>query len=271
MSSNPLKPGVSFDRAADQLTIETPEQTALDFAVAGIGSRFLALAFDVLIQTLVGVVVGIGGMFTVLGISFATPKAGMWGAAIMVVFYFLLYFGYYAFFEIFWNGQTPGKRKAGIRVIKDSGRPLTPAESIGRNLMRIVDWLPFLYGVGIACAFFTKGNKRLGDLVVGSIVVRETPLVDLHTAWQAGPASPAPAPVSGSPLGADRLSPEEFALIESFLSRRAALDLGVRMQMAEEILRRLKPKLTLPPEMPFSTERILEALAYERRATGQYS
>jgi hypothetical protein len=105
--------------------------------------------------------------------------------------------------------------------------------------------------------------------VVGSIVVRETPLVDLHTAWQAGPA--APAPVSGSPLGADRLSPEEFALIDSFLSRRAALDLGVRMQMAEEILRRLKPKLTLPPETPFSTERILEALAYERRATGQYS
>ena len=66
------------------------------------------------------------------------PTAGKWGGAILILFYFMLYFGYYAFFEIFWNGQTRGKRQVGIRVIKDSGRPLTPAESIGRNLMRIM-------------------------------------------------------------------------------------------------------------------------------------
>ena len=271
MSSDPLKPGVSFDRAADQLTIETPEQTALDFAVAGIGSRFLALALDVLIQTLIGVVVGIAGAMSIGGISVIAPKAGMWGGAFLILFYFLLYFGYYAIFEIIWNGQTPGKRKVGIRVIKDSGRPLTPAESIGRNLMRIVDWLPFFYAVGIASAFFTKGNKRLGDLVVGSIVVRETPLGDLKAAWQAGPATSGPAPSAGGPLGADRLSPEEFALIESFLGRRAALELDVRMRMAEEILRRIKPKLTLPADVSLSAERLLETVAYERRATGHYS
>src|SRR5207248_8892299 len=63
---------------------------------------------------------------------------------ILVLFFFLLYFAYFAFFEIIWNGQTPGKRKAGIRVIKDSGRPLTVPESIARNLLRIVDWLPAL-------------------------------------------------------------------------------------------------------------------------------
>jgi len=271
MSSDPLKPGVAFDRAADQLTIETPEQTALDFAVAGIGSRFLALALDVLIQTLIGLVVGFAGAMLIGGISAIMPKAGLWGGAFLILFYFLLYFGYYAIFEIIWNGQTPGKRKVGIRVIKDSGRPLTPAESIGRNLMRIVDWLPLFYAVGIACAFFTKGNKRLGDLVVGSIVVRETPLVDLKAAWQAGPASEGVTPSAGGPLGAERLSPDEFALIESFLSRRAALELDVRMRMAEEILRRIKPKLTLPADSSLSTERLLETLAYERRATGQYS
>ncbi len=271
MSSDPLKPGVSYDRAADQLTIETPEQTALDFAVAGIGSRFLALAIDVLIQTLIAVVVGIAGALLIENISTISPRAGLWGGAILILFYFFLYFGYFAFFEIFWNGQTPGKRRVGLRVIKDSGRPLTAAESIGRNLMRIVDWLPIFYGVGIASAFFTKGSKRLGDLVVGSIVVRETPLGELKTGWQTGSAASGPAAFSGGVLGAERLSPEEFALIESFLGRRSALDGGVRVRMAEEILRRIKPKLTLPADPSLSTERLLETLAYERRATGSYS
>ena len=57
----------------------------------------------------------------------------------MIFVIFVLFYGYYAIFEAVWNGQTPGKRLARIRVIKDSGRPITPAESVGRNLMRIVD------------------------------------------------------------------------------------------------------------------------------------
>ncbi len=210
---------MSFGSSADKLTIQTPEQIALDFAVAGIGSRFLALAYDMLIQFLIGIIVGVAGAVAVGGMATVAPRAGMWGAAILVLFYFFLYFGYYPLFEILWNGQTPGKRKAGIRVIKDSGRPLTAAETIGRNLMRIVDWLPFFYGVGMVSAFLTKGNKRLGDLVVGSLVVRETSLGDLKPAWQTAPAS-----VSSpfGPLGADRLSPEDCALIDSFLNRRSA-------------------------------------------------
>jgi len=259
---------LSFGSSADKLTIQTPEQTALDFAVAGIGSRFLALAYDMLIQLLIGIIVGVAGAVAVGGMATVAPRAGMWGAAIFVLIYFFLYFGYYPLFEILWNGQTPGKRKAGIRVIKDSGRPLTPAETIGRNLMRIVDWLPFFYGVGMVSAFLTRGNKRLGDLVVGSLVVRETSLSDLKPAWQTAPAS-----VSSpfGPLGADRLSPEDCALIDSFLNRRAALEVDVRFRMAEEVLRRLKPKLMLPAESTLSTEKILEALAYERRATGSFS
>jgi hypothetical protein len=135
-------------------------------------------------------------------------------------------------------------------------------------LMRIVDWLPFFYAVGMVSAFCTKGNKRLGDLVVGSLVVRETSLSELKPAWQ---TAPAPVSSSGAPLGADRLSPEDCALIDSFLTRRSALDVGVRFRMAEEVLRRLKPKLSLPAENTLSSERILELLAHERRATGSFS
>lgn len=221
-----------------------------------------------LIQSLIGIVVGIGSIIAAAGIATLAPRAGIWAGAVLILFYFFLYFGYFPVFEILWNGQTPGKRKAGIRVIKDSGRPLTPSETIGRNLMRIVDWLPFFYAVGMVSAFLTKGNKRLGDLVVGSLVVRETALSELQPVWQ---PAPGPASVSWGPLGAARLSPEECALVDSFLSRRSALEAGVRYRMAEEVFRRLKSKLTIPAENTLSTEKILEALAYERRATGSFS
>jgi uncharacterized RDD family membrane protein YckC len=267
MSSTLPDPRAPLGSFGDKLTIETPEQTALDFAIAGIGSRFLALAYDTLIQMLVGFVVGLGGSMTIGLLAAASPRASLWGAAILILFFFFLYFGYFALFEIIWNGQTPGKRKAGIRVIKDSGRPLTPAESIARNLMRIVDWLPAFYAVGIVSAILTRENKRLGDLIAGSLVVRESSFADLKPAWQTAQAPAGPAQPS---LGADRLSPDECALIDSFLTRRLDLAPDVRFRVADEIFRRLKSKLTLPPENTLSTEKVLEALAYERRVTGGY-
>lgn len=252
----------------DKLTIETPEQTALDFTVAGIGSRFIALTLDTLIQMGVGLVVGIAGIFGIGGLAKYWPSSSMWVAALMLLFYFLLYFGYFACFEIIWNGQTPGKRKTKIRVIKDSGRPLTPAETIARNLMRIVDWMPGFYGVGIVSMLLTKENKRLGDLVAGSLVVRETSLSEIRPVWE---AAQDPAISSLTALGAIHLSNEECALIESFLNRRIDLEPAVRFRMADDILRRLKPKLTLPAENSLSTEKLLEMLARERRANNRYA
>jgi hypothetical protein len=141
--------------------------------------------------------------------------------------------------------------------------------------MRIVDWMPFLYGVGIVSAFFTKGNKRLGDLLVGSLVVRETSLQELKPVWQKAPvvfaAGNVPVVLSAAPLGAGRLTPEECALIDSFLARRSSLDYDVRARMAEEVFRRIRGKLTIPLDNTRSVESLLEALSYERRATGHFS
>jgi uncharacterized RDD family membrane protein YckC len=269
MPSNPSQADASLGSVVDKLTIETPEQTPLVFTIAGVGSRFLALALDTLIQVGLGIVLGIGGAFVIRGLATFGETATLLGAAVLFFLFFLLYFGYYAFFEIIWNGQTPGKRKASIRVIKDSGRPLTPAETIGRNLMRIVDWLPSLYAVGIVSALVTKENKRLGDLLVGSLVVRESSFAELRPAtWQTAEASANPPP---APLGASELSPEDISVIDAFLSRRLDLEFDVRARMAAEILRRVKPKLTLPPDRTWSNEKTLEMIAYERRATGHYA
>jgi uncharacterized RDD family membrane protein YckC len=257
--TTPASPSV----AADKISIETPEQTSLEFAIAGIGSRFLALAFDTLIQSVAIILI-----FTISGLLIGSLFHGSFGAtwtlALAILVVFILFFGYFAIFEAIWNGQTPGKRITHIRVIKDSGRPITPAESVGRNLLRIVDSLPFFYAIGIVSVLLSKQNKRLGDFVAGTIVIHERELQDIRPLWQ-------PTPVAASAkFGAENLTVDEFAVVEAFLNRRFSLEPAVRYRMAEQIAARIKPKLTAPPENFPASERLLEAVAAERRASARY-
>ena len=238
----------------------------LDLPMAGIGSRFLAMAVDTLIQIglgLVGLIVV--AILGAAGALASIQQSSIWLVAGLVILVFLLMYGYFAFFEIIWNGQTPGKRVAGIRVVKDSGRPLTAAETIGRNLLRIVDELPGFYAVGVLVALLNAKNKRIGDFIAGSIVVREASLGELKPIWQTPGVE---AARSAPPLGGAKLSIEDLGLIDTFLNRRHNLSPEVRSRMAHQILNRLKPKLLLPDNDNLSAESILESLAYERRSTG---
>ncbi|HVW08412.1 MAG TPA: RDD family protein [Bryobacteraceae bacterium] len=256
----------AFDGAAfDKHTIETPEQIGLDFAVAGVGSRFLAILIDTLIQTGIGIAVAIA----VFAMTFAIGPGGapsVWLLALAAFGAFLLLYGYFAIFEIIWNGQTPGKRIIGLRVIKDSGRPLTPAETIGRNLMRIVDQMPAMYAIGIVTMFLNSRNKRLGDLVAGSIVIRESKK-DKEAPWLAAGTvqqqPPAPQPVSH---GAHRISIDDLRLMDTFLNRRNEMEPDVRSRMASQILARLRAHTEIP-EDGRPAEEIIQSLARERRET----
>lgn len=248
---------------SDTHTIETPEQIPLGFALAGIGSRFLALAIDTLIQ------IGLALVVLLFALAFASlgfAISSQWEVAIVIFVAFLLLYGYYAGFEVLWNGQTPGKRIIGLRVVKASGRPLTAAESIGRNLMRIVDQLPVFYAVGVITALTNSQNRRLGDFVAGSIVVRESSLREMKPMWQ---TSQAEAGALQPALGAQGLSMAELTLIDTFLHRRHNLAPDVRARMADEILDRVRPKLSLPAGSA-SAESILESAAYQRRSTGAF-
>jgi uncharacterized RDD family membrane protein YckC len=249
---------------ADKLTIETPEQTALEFAIAGIGSRFLALGFDLLIQLIAATIIILAGSLLISGV-FPGGIGATWTAALLIFLTFALYFGYFAMFEAVWNGQTPGKLITHIRVIKDSGRPITPAESVARNLMRIVDSQPgFLYAIGMVSVLLSKENKRLGDFVAGTIVIHERELQDIRPLWQT------PANSAATKFGAENLTPDEFAVVEAFLNRRDSLEPYIRYQMADQIVARIKPRLTAPPENFPSSERLLEAIAAERRSSAGY-
>jgi len=267
MPSSSSGPTAYNPAAGEKLIIETPEQTSIEFPLAGIGSRFLAILVDSLIQ---GAVIFVLGMIVlVLGLGYTLTGLGrlssapIWVLAILILLYFFLMYGYFMMFEAIWNGQTPGKRLTHIRVIKDSGQPITTIDAVGRNLLRIVDQMPFAYGVGVICAWISPQSKRLGDYVAGTVVVHEKPFENIALKFEVT------APVATHHYGANRLTAEEVALVEAFLSRRSALEAGVRYDTAANIVRRIESKLTIPPERP-SAEKLLEDLSYERRSSAGY-
>ncbi len=248
----------------DNLLIDTPEQIPLEFPLAGIGSRFLALALDTLIQSAAGLTL-VAVALAIVGRTRRVPAHGAWALAILVLLWFLLHFGYFAIFESVWNGQTPGKRSTHLRVIQDSGRPITVYEAVARNLLRIVDSLPGLYGVAIISALLSAKSKRLGDYVAGTVVVHEKPAV-LETAvrWDLA-ASPA-----GSRYDVSRLTPQEFQLIEAFLLRRNQLGVEVRADTARKIIQRISPRFEFSADDLKNLEALLETLAGAYRARARY-
>ncbi len=248
----------------EDLTIETPEQIPLQFPLAGIGSRFLAVLLDTLVQFVVFLAFFVVAALLLGGTVSLWPEAWTWTAAILLLLFFTLYYGYFAVFEAIWNGQTPGKRYFQLRVIKDTGRSITVYEAISRNLLRAVDQLPAVYAVGILSVFFSKQNQRLGDFVAGTVVVHEKPLADVKPGWETGPAATAPL------YQASRLGLGELQLIETFLQRRYDLDMTVRRQAAAAIAEQMGRKLGFAPNQRTSDETFLEALAREKRNSGRY-
>ncbi len=247
----------------DKLTIETPEQIPLEFPLAGIGSRFLAQVIDTFVLLGIYLSVGLIGAALLYAGRRLLADAGMWVLAGMILVFFAVTQGYYIGFETLWNGQTPGKRRIHLRVITDSGRPISVYEALARNMLRVVDSLPGFYAIGILTVLFSRRNKRLGDLVAGTVVVHERPLRDVLPVWAEG-APPLPARYAGFSL-----TPQEVELIETFLARRAQFEEPVRRRAAVQICDRLARTRAIAPEDRQAPEALLEALARAHRSAGK--
>jgi len=233
--------------------------------LAGIGSRFLALAIDSIIQTVLYLITAFIFLFTMpLGSSVLTFLPRLLGPALAVFILFAIYWGYFAIFETIWKGQTPGKRYAGIRVIKDSGRPINAFEAIGRNLLRAVDGLPGFYAVGLVCMMCNRQSRRLGDFVAGTVVVHEKPTEDVRPSWNVSDQTGASTP------GLGQVTTDELVLIETYLSRRWELDKIVRMNAAIQIADRIKAKTGLQPQPHQHVDDFLEEAARKIRDSGRF-
>src|SRR5688500_9102149 len=159
----------------ETLDIQTPENVAFDYQIAGIGSRFLASLLDTTIVVFLQVVILIVVTLIIQSVD-GSVFSDLISASVSAVFGLIaavFYWGYYVFFEMLWNGQSPGKRWVGLRVIRGDGMPITLSESLIRNLARLVDFLPAAYGIGIVTMFIDKQSRRLGDLAAGTLVVQD--------------------------------------------------------------------------------------------------
>lgn|SRR5262245_34510010 len=166
--------------AEEILTIETPEHVQLQFSLATIGNRFLACAIDHVIQVIALILISVIAYNLSEGIRTLTQTAigegagvGMWVYALSIFVTFLIFFGYFVFFETIWSGQTPGKRLLKLRVIQGDGRPITFFAALTRNLIRLADFIPGLYSVGIISVFASERAQRLGDYVANTFVIKE--------------------------------------------------------------------------------------------------
>jgi uncharacterized RDD family membrane protein YckC len=261
----------------DQLNIDTPELVEIEMPLAGIGSRFIALLVDYLIWGAAFFVLGLLATIFLPGIEAFSKISAQWAVAIVIFIIFLFNWGYFTLFEAFWNGRTPGKRVARIRVIQRSGRAIGLFESMARNLVRYVDQFPFFYAVGVIAVFVTRQHQRLGDLAAGTLVVRdreqETPLwgdsgARTFTAQVFAPSAPAPEPHHAYSLpatGIAKLSSTDLVVLEGFFARRLDMSLPTRQALAERIAAAIRAKSGLEPPAGASMETFLEATARQLR------
>lgn len=221
----------------EQVSVETPEQIDINFQQAGIGSRFYAALIDTVLLTLIALV---GYYVNRRFISELGDIVGNWLGALGGILVFALFWGYYMVFEVTTNGQSFGKRVLGLRVIKEGGYPIGFADSAIRNLVRIVDFLPVFYGVGLICMLINRNWLRLGDLAAGTLVIK-TARTELKLA---GGDSQADNPAINIPprefvytawIQPALVTETEIAVIREYLARRATLSAYRRLELARTI------------------------------------
>ena len=219
------------------LVVTTPERVSFQYQVAGIGTRAIAQILDLLI--LLGVL---------LAVYYVAAVVGQLGSAAVAYLFavlgsFVVIFGYFWACEAFWSGQTVGKKVFRLRAVGDRGEPMTFAQAGIRNVVRLVDFLPYAYGIGMVALFINGKGKRLGDLAAGTVVVKDSDSVWL---WQlpggqpgpasaAGAAPPAFAAATPTELFLRRLDPELRRFIAAYARRRPELPLPLRAQLAGQV------------------------------------
>ena len=249
----------------EKLTIETPEQIELEFPVAGLGSRGMALLVDSLIQALVVIAVLVFTSLVSPDLGRYWATAGKWLEAIVIFLLFCLYWGYFAIFELFWNGQTPGKRQARIRVITASGRPINVFEAIARNFLRAVD-LQLFYVVGAIAIAVDRKYRRLGDLVAGTVVIHEIQESGDSYWYAQQNTGDTVVPVEA----VTSMTAQEFQLVETFLNRRLDLPYLQRQETAKVIADRIGLRLNVPQADRPSPENFLEELSRRYRDNARF-
>jgi uncharacterized RDD family membrane protein YckC len=229
---------------ADDIRIETPEQIDLSLEIAGLGSRFVAQVLDWVIKW--GILSGISILAIVvaalLGASFNFQTTPILLIALVLGLFYAFLLGFDIILEVRGNGQTPGKKIAGIRVIREGGAPVDFQTAAIRNLLGLADFLPGFYMLGGFLVLLTARGQRVGDLAAGTIVIREriqAPPADLQEEL-------AHLPVAEFPFTAEQLercSARDRFILRSFFQRRRQLERDARRRLTQQLASTFMDKL----------------------------
>jgi uncharacterized RDD family membrane protein YckC len=228
---------VQEENVQDFDLIETPENVELQRRLAGIGSRFIAGLMDTLLITLMYIVLLL--LFLTLGINIISQVGisnvlEMWMLAIMIFVAFLIYWGYFVLFEMWTNGQSPGKKYMKIRVVMLEGGGISLNSIAVRNLLRVVDAIGFYAVAGIAM-FVTKKVQRLGDLAAGTVVISEE-IPDYSARYDKKKRVLDNQAITSTVLEATGLKPEEYRILHNYWLRRGELTIEARSRILPQLL-----------------------------------
>ena len=256
-------------RFLNQVNLQTPESVELEFTLAGIGNRSFALVIDYLILGLTVILTWIVGYYIAFQIDAAaifglnSNKLAQWAIAIQSLTSFTIYTGYFVILETLWQGQTPGKKWTKIRVIRDNGKAERLPQAILRALLRPVDDILF---IGVFFIVFSNSEKRIGDLVAGTIVIQDEQEANSANFKISTEAEDLAVQLKIE-SEINNLLPEDFATIRDFLQRRKNMMLEYQHQLSRRLADRVKEVILLD-EVPegYSNNQFLEAiyLAYQQ-------
>ena len=228
----------------------SPEKVYLKLNLAGVGSRFAAFFIDTLFQSLL-----VGSL--VLAV-FMGRFSTQWMLVLILLLSFVIVCGYYILFETMWNGQTPGKRFIKLRVVQQNGSSVTFLMIVIRNLLRIVDGLPLHYAIGIISIFLSKKNQRLGDMVAGTVVVREIG-EDVPTVLKLE-LTEVPG-VRVTSLNIRKIEEVDFSVLKKYLMRRESLEQEEVLVMDQKLAIFFGKKLGLNPDEIETPAELLKQIA----------
>jgi uncharacterized RDD family membrane protein YckC len=252
----------------NRIKFSTPESVEIEFTLAGIGSRALALMIDYLILAFALVVMALIWSFifqqvTDFGVSIFGSNFGLWLIAISLLSLFFIYTGYFVFFETIWQGQTPGKIIAKIRVVRDDGRPVGLQQSTLRALLRPIDETLF---IGAFLITFSNTEKRIGDLAAGTIVIQAETDVKSSTLVISETAKSFYIQLKEI-TDLSPLLPDDFAIIREYLRRRSEMSVKARTSLSLKLTQQVQSIINLENiPVNITSDIFLEAvyLAYQQ-------
>ncbi len=239
--------------------IITPEAVVLDIRTAGFMPRIVAGILDLAAMVLVVIVVSIAATLAFFGDDSTT-------ATVVSIALFAALFGYPILFETLWGGRTPGKAALGLRAVCVDGSPVRLKDATLRAMGGIVDKVLPPGGItGALFVTFTPRHQRVGDLIAGTIVIRDP---DRHVVTPALWFSPPPGLEAFSEsIDPTAITVEQYTVVRSFLTRASSLPPDVRAAIARDLATRLALTIRHPGSVGVAPEAFLIcAMArYQRR------